>query len=138
MDGLTIGGVAKKAGVNRETLRYYERRGLMLPLSRSDSGYRLYSEEAPKVVRFIKRAKSLGFSLDEVEGLLSLRQNSQRSCADVRALASERLADIDLKISQLQAVRSRLAELASACSAGGLAPDCPMLDSLQNDEEPPS
>jgi len=79
---MTIGAIAKAAGVNTQTLRYYERRGMLQPVKRSTSGYRLYHEETARIVRFIKRAQQLGFSLEEVEELLALRENGARTCSE--------------------------------------------------------
>ncbi len=127
---MTIGEVASAAGVNRQTLRYYERRGILRPPDRTDSGYRLYPPDAARIVLFIKKAQKLGFSLDEIEGLLALRENSSRTCGEVRTLAEEKLTDIDEKIRRLRAMRRTLGKLVKNCGKDGNAPDCPILEAL--------
>jgi DNA-binding transcriptional MerR regulator len=99
--------VAEQAQVNPQTLRYYERRGLLPEPERSPTGYRAYRSEAVRVVRFIKRAQELGFSLDDVESLLHLAEGGPDSCEAARSLATDKLADLDRRIAQLQSMRAR-------------------------------
>jgi MerR family mercuric resistance operon transcriptional regulator len=137
MHGLTIGAVAEQAGVHTETLRYYERRGLVERPPRSASNYRLYPEEAVRRVRFIKRAQELGFSLNDIQELLSLRVDPEAGCAEVRACAEAKIKDIDAKISALTAMKYALSTLVAECSGEGPLTDCPILASLETQEVRP-
>lgn len=130
MDQLTIGDVATQAGVNLETIRYYERRGLVPKPPRTPSGYRLFPAESVNRVRFIKRAQELGFSLKEIKELLALRIDPDTSCTDVRRRADAKLSDIEEKIRTLQAMRKVLQSLAVACPSKGPLHNCPILESL--------
>lgn len=130
MERLTIGELAKRAGVNRETVRYYERRRLLPRPSRSVSGYRVFSDDAVRRLGFIRHAKVLGFSLNEIRELLALRVNSVDACDRVRARTQTKIHDIDKKIAALQKVKDALSELVSACARRGKTTDCPILDSL--------
>ena len=126
----TIGELARDAGVHVETVRYYERRGL-LKQPRRASGWRRYDEEALRALQFVKRAQELGFSLDEVSQLLSLRSSSsERTCNRVRVRAEAKLADIDAKIRDLTAIRATLEQLARACPNDGPAGQCPILGAI--------
>jgi len=128
---LRTGEVAAEAGVNVETLRFYERRGLLKePTRRSSSGYRAYPAEAVRVVRFIKRAQELGFSLREIEELLRLREGHGGTCAEVRAAATSKLKDIERRIGSLRAIQRALAILVKSCSREGSTRECPILDAL--------
>ena len=131
MEQLTIGKLAKRAHVNRETVRYYERRRLLPRASRSMSGYRVFYDEALRRLKFIRHAKDLGFSLDEIRELLTLRVNSIDTCDRVRERTEIKLADINKKIQALQHMRDALSELVAACSRRGMTKDCPILDSLE-------
>jgi Cu(I)-responsive transcriptional regulator len=124
---------AKEAGVNAQTLRYYERRGLLARPPRRGSGYREYPADAVRVVRFIKKAQELGFSLDEIEQLVRLRGVRRGERQRVRAIAERKIADIDRKIAHLQSMRGALSQLVESCHQGGAA-DCPIIDALN---EPP-
>ena len=126
---LKIGEVAAKADVNVQTLRYYERRGLLAEPERTPSGYRLYPSETVQVVRFIKRAQELGFSLAEVDQLLQLRVDRVLSCDDVQALAEAKIDTIEEKIHQLSALRSALEVLVRSCESGEDR-ECPILEVL--------
>jgi len=130
--GLRIGEVARGAGVNIQTLRFYERRGLLDEPPRGTSGYREYPEESVRLVRFIKRAQGLGFSLREVEELLTLRESRGR-CSDVRTAALTKLEDVRQKIRSLEAMHHALAALVKACGRGRIGP-CPILDALDDAE----
>src|SRR5471032_1112733 len=114
-----ISQTAKAAGVNAQTLRYYERRGLLAKPPRRGSGYREYPADAVQIVRFIKRAQELGFSLDEVEELVRLRGVRKGERHRVRAIAERKIADIDQKIAQLQSMRDALDQLVDSCHHGG-------------------
>jgi MerR family transcriptional regulator, copper efflux regulator len=131
MEQLTIGELAKRAHVNRETVRYYERRRLLPRASRSMSGYRVFSDDALRRLRFIRHAKVLGFSLNEIRELLTLRVNSSDTCDRVRERTEVKIADIDSKIQTLQQMKDALSELVAACSRRGKTNDCPILDSLE-------
>lgn len=132
--GRTIGELAEAADVHVETVRYYERRGL-LSRPRRGAGWRRYDEQALRTLRFVKRAQELGFSLDEIRGLLALRASaSLRTCNRVRAQAVEKLAAVDAKIRDLVAIRGVLEELTRACPSEGPAGECPILASLSANE----
>ena len=130
MDGLTIGDVVKQANVRIETLRYYEREGLVARPPRSRSNYRLYPEETVRRVQFIKRAQQLGFSLKEIQDLLALRAEPQARCADVRERALAKIRQIEHKLYTLQAMHTALTRLVAACVGQGPITDCPILESL--------
>jgi len=130
-ESLKTGEVARRAGVHVETLRYYERRRLLPRPPRTPSGYRAYSPEAVRVVRFVKRAQDLGFTLKEVGEILALRGDSRSSRRDVRGAASRKLALIRAKIRALSAMESALARLVRDCSGRGPLRGCPILDVLQ-------
>ncbi|WP_291986863.1 heavy metal-responsive transcriptional regulator [Luteitalea sp.] len=129
---MQTGEVAARAGVNIQTLRYYERRGLLGRPPRTASGYRRYSEDAVRIVRFVKRAQELGFTLDEAEQLLRLRRVSSARQSSVRALATAKVADIESKMRQLAAMRAALQQMLSACCGDG-ALECPILEALERD-----
>lgn len=133
MNGLTIGAVAKLAEVNIETVRYYERRGLVPRPPRSASNYRLYSDVTVRRVRFIKRAQELGFTLKEIKDLLALRVTPKATGADVRRRVKAKIEDIDSKIASLQAMRDSLSKLARKCSGEGSISSCPILESLDRE-----
>jgi MerR family mercuric resistance operon transcriptional regulator len=132
MDGLSIGDVAKQANVHTETLRYYERRGLLARPPRSTSNYRLYAAETVRRVRFIKGAQELGFSLREIQELLSLRAEPKTSCEDIRERAEAKITDIEAKIRSLQAMKRALAKLVIECSGSGPISECPILESFDS------
>jgi Cu(I)-responsive transcriptional regulator len=122
---------ARQAGVNVQTLRYYERRGLLPKPARRESGYREYAPDTVNIVRFIKRAQELGFSLDEVEQLVKLRGVRRGERHRVRAIAERKIEDIDQKIAQLRAMRAALSGLVHACHEGAAA-DCPIIEALSD------
>ena len=136
MRGLTIGQLAEQAHVNRETVRYYERRRLLQRPSRSLGGYRVFSDDALRRLRFIRHAKMLGFSLEEIKELLALQVRSVDTCDRVRARTLTKVADIEGKIEALQRMRRALSELVSACSRRRKTDDCPILDSLEASADP--
>jgi Hg(II)-responsive transcriptional regulator len=127
--------VAERAGVNAQTLRYYERRGLLPDPPRTASGYRAYGPEAVRIVRFVKRAQELGFSLTEVEVLLHLADGGPESCDMARQLAENKVADLDTKIATLNAMRASLSRLIATCGRPPRERDCPLLDSLEPDPD---
>jgi MerR family mercuric resistance operon transcriptional regulator len=131
---LTIGRLAREGGVNLETIRYYEREGLIPKPPRTRAGYRLFPEDATRRLRFIKRAQELGFSLGEIRELLSLRVRAGSNRGDVRARTQAKIQDIDAKIATLQAMKKTLQTVTNRCDGCGPLADCPILDSL--DEVP--
>lgn len=133
MSSLTIGQVAKQAGVGVETVRFYEREGLVAEPSRRPSGYREYPPEAVQRIRFIRRAKELGFSLKEISELLSLRVDPDSTCADVRARARVKIGDIDEKLASLERMKSALVRLAERCRGNGPTDDCPILAEIDGE-----
>ena len=135
MEGLTIGRLAREGQVNVETIRYYERRGLLPRPPRRPSGYRIFSPSTVQVLRFVKTAQALGFSLKEIKALLSLRIQPGRSCSDVRQRAEQKMHEIDQKILTLQAMRKALVRLTAACSGRGPISECPILESLEAGEK---
>jgi len=136
MKGLTIGELAREAGVGVETIRYYERRGLVEKPPRPPSGYRRYPEDTVRRIKFIKRAQGLGFTLREISELLSLRVDPEVGCAEVKRRAELKIADIDGKIRALEKVRKALSRLSASCRGKGPKSDCPILDYLDAEGEP--
>ena len=128
---LTIGKVARGAGLAIDTVRYYEREGLLDKPARTASGYRHYTTDAIARLRFICQAKELGFSLAEIKDLLALRVTPGKSCADVRARAVNKIEDIDHRIASLKRMRQALTKLAAACSGRGPTSDCPILEAME-------
>lgn len=133
MERLTISRLARSAGVNLETVRYYEREGLLPKPPRTSSGYRAFPQEATRRLRFIKRAKELGFSLREIRELLSLRMKPGTGRAAIRTRADAKIADVEQKIRTLQAIRKALRTLTDRCDRCGSIGDCPILESLDDD-----
>jgi len=132
---MRIGEVATRAGVNIDTVRFYERRGILpKPQREPSSGYRTYSVDTPRRIRFIKRAQELGFTLKEVRELLSLRARPGARCADVLVRADAKIQDVNAKIRTLQAIRRALSKLASECAGRGEITACPILDALEDEE----
>ncbi len=134
---LSTGDVAREAGVNIQTLRYYERRGLLQAPQRSEGGHRQYLAESVRLIRFIKRAQDLGFTLKEVEELLVLRSARGRECSRVQRLASAKLTDVDEKITQLRAIRRAISTLVESCASRGESLDCPIPEALDDEPTPP-
>jgi len=133
MDRLTIGKVAKQANVCVETLRYYERRGLVTLPPRNDSNYRLYPQETVRRVQFIKRAQQLGFSLKEIAEILELRATPQTLCADIRTRAVAKIDTMEEKIRALQVMKRALRQLVAECPGQGETTACPILASLDSE-----
>lgn len=134
MKSLTIGRLAEQAGVNLETVRYYERRGLLPRPPRSASGYRLFPAEAARRLKFIRRAQELGFSLAEIRELLSLRVSRTTTSADIRARADAKVADIEAKIRSLESMKRTLRKLTRVCDGCGPVGECPILESLDKED----
>lgn len=131
---LTIGAVAKRVGVAIDTIRYYEREGLLPEPQRRASGYRSYGVGAIAQLRFIRRAKELGFTLEEIRELLALSADRQRGVKAVKQRAEKRLAVIEQRIAELQRVRDGLAELIASCPGHGAPEHCPILRALGDEE----
>lgn len=128
---MMIGELARRAGVNVQTVRYYERRGLLPRPQRTPSGYREYSDETADRLRFIRRAQELGFTLTEIEELLVLRLDPHTTAATVKARAEAKIADLDRRIQDLEHIRHALTHLAGQCRGGrGPVGECPLLEAL--------
>jgi MerR family mercuric resistance operon transcriptional regulator len=134
MERCTIGQAAKRAGINLETIRYYEREGVLPKPPRTESGYRMLSDHAIQRLRFVRQAQELGFSLKEIEELLALQVKPGVSCADIRAKAKAKIADVDEKIRNLEAIRNALLEMAATCSGRGPVSGCSILQLLNDGE----
>lgn len=130
MKSLMIGQVASQSGVGVETIRFYERQGLLDPPSRRASGYREYDAEVVTRLRFIRRAKELGFSLSEIEELLRLGTDSADACSETKRLVVDKISGIDERIKDLQLVRNALSDLAAICDSNGFGSQCPILEML--------
>ena len=134
MESLTIGQLAQRAGVGVETIRFYEREGLISEPPRRPSGYRDYPLETVTRILFIRRAKELGFTLKEINELLELRVRPRRNCAQVKRNADAKMVDIDGKIASLRRMRRALKDLTRACEKRTPTTECPILASLENSE----
>lgn len=134
MKALTIGHLAKQAGVNLETVRFYERRGLLPRPPRSAAGYRLFPAEATRRLKFIRRAQELGFSLAEIRELLSLRMSRTTTSAAIRARAEAKMADIEAKIRTLESMKKTLRRLTRVCDGCAPVAECPILESLDGED----
>jgi MerR family mercuric resistance operon transcriptional regulator len=132
---LTIGLVARRAGVGVETVRFYERQGLIEEPPRRLSGYREYDEEVVSRLGFIRRAKDLGFTLKEIKELLSLRRDPATSAADVKRRAEAKIADIESNIRSLQKMKKALTKLTSACRCHDTSVECPLLHALDGEAD---
>ena len=126
---MQIGELANTAGVTTKTIRYYEDIGLVEPARRRDNGYRDYAERDVHMLRFLSRARGLGFSVADCRALVALYVDKDRKSADVKGIALNRVADIDAKITELRAMRATLVDLAENCH-GDDRPDCPIIDDL--------
>ena len=134
MKPLTIGEVARRAGVGVETVRFYQRQGLLAEPVRRGPGYRQYAEDVVSRLRFIRRAKDLGFSLKEIGELLALRVEPSTSCAEVRERAAAKIADIEAKMESLRRMKEALVKVTGECSGRGPTSECPILDALDREE----
>lgn len=133
MTVLTIGQVAKQSGLGVETVRFYERQGLIEEPPRRASGYRQYPPEVVDRLGFIRRAKALGFSLKEIADLLGLRVDPHSTCGDVKSRTAAKIADIDAKMAELKRMKRALLQLHDACSGEGPTSQCPILDALEGE-----
>jgi MerR family mercuric resistance operon transcriptional regulator len=130
-ENLTIGTLARQGGVNVETIRYYQRRGLLHEPSKPRGGFRRYPLESVKRIHFIKRAQDLGFTLEEIHGLLDL--DKRKACLETRAIAAHKLELIEQKIADLSKMRKSLARLVRSCDASSAGAPCPIILVLADD-----
>jgi MerR family transcriptional regulator, copper efflux regulator len=128
---ITIGKLAARADVGVETVRFYERQGLIPEPQRSPKGYRQYREAEVGRIRFIRKAQDLGFTLSEIRELLSLRVDAGSDCGDVRGRAEQKIAQVEEKLADLRRIRSALEELTRACAGTGPTSECPILDAME-------
>ena len=126
---MNIGTVAKRTGVPARTIRYYESIGVMPPASRSENGYRAYTSRDMETLRFIQRARNLGFSIKDVADLLALWRDTSRASADVKSVAMRHIEQVERRIAELESIRRTLMDLTHRCH-GDDRPDCPILDDL--------
>lgn len=131
---MQIGQLARQAGVPIDTVRYYERRGLLTEPPRRPSGYRSYEAEDLTRLRFIRRGKALGFTLDEIGELLRLSAAQDADRGEVRALAARRLADVEQRLRELAAIRDTLSDLVATCSGRGPVAGCPIIERVVESE----
>lgn len=132
---MTVGDVAGRAGVNVQTVHYYERRGLIPTPGRNDSNYRVYQPDTVSRIHFVQRAQELGFSLKDIRDLLALRAAPRSRCDQVRRRAEAKLGDIDQKIKTLRAMRKALSKVVGECSGSGPITDCPILEALDRESD---
>lgn len=132
MGSLTIGALAERAGVGVETVRFYERRGLVRRPPRPRTGYRVYPEDTVGRIRFIRNAQALGFTLQEITALLGLRVTAGTSCAAVRSRAAAKLADVKQRLADLDRIRGALEKLVAACPGRGALISCTILEALDS------
>ena len=132
---MKIGEFAERADVNVQTVRYYERRGLLQEPDRTGSGYRSYEEQDLMRLRFILRAKDLGFTLSEIGELLDLRVDPERSADDVRVRAQEKIRQTEAKIEDLEGIRAALQRVVGACEAHGSPEECALMHAIGADDE---
>ena len=126
---VAIGEAARRAGISARMVRHYESLGLLAPVARTDSGYRQYTEADVHTLRFIRRARDLGFSMDEIAALLGLWQDKQRASSQVKRIAQRHIDDLAERIAAMQAMQRSLQALVGCCQ-GDERPDCPILDDL--------
>ena len=126
---MNIGTVSEKSGVSAKTIRYYESIGLIPPADRAENGYRDYGPNDVETLRFIKRSRAMGFSVEDVRNLLDLWMNKDRASADVKAVALKHITDVEKRIVELESIRDTLKNLTKCCQ-GNDRPDCPILEGL--------
>ena len=131
---MTIGKLAQQAGVGIETIRFYEREGLIETPPRTASGYRQYSDAVVRRLQFIRRAKELGFTLNEIKELLSLKTSAGVTCASAKRKAEEKIADIDGKLRTLRRMKRALVDLTKSCNEDGTLDECPILNAMGEGE----
>lgn len=130
-----IGEVASRARVNKETVRYYEKRGLIPEPDRRRSGYRIFTQRHIDQIKFIKRAQELGFTLSEIKELLELRMDDNTTCSEIKIEAQEKYQDVVEKIDDLSRIKETLVNLIDSCSGGGPKGDCPILEALEGESK---
>lgn len=130
MNTLSIGQVAKQSGIGIETIRFYERKGLIDEPPRRESGYRQYTDDVIKQLTFIQQAKTLGFSLNEIHELLSLRSQPGVTSREIKRMAEVKLVDIDQKIKMLKRMQKSLKNLVDQCPGTGPTDECPIIEAL--------
>ncbi len=135
MQSFTVKILAEKGGVNPETIRFYERKGVMPPPRKNSSGYRYYTEQDVKRLHFIQMAKRHGFTLAEIKELLELRVDPETSCDEVRRIARMKIQNIEKKIQELIQIKKALERLAASCHPGTPARDCPILEEFWKEDE---
>ena len=128
---LNIGQVAKQTDVTVETIRFYEKQGLISTPQRSDSGYRQYTTDSVKRLRFIQHAKDVGFTLKDIGELLALRQEPGASCTEIKLCTLQKIEEVDQKIKDLNRIREALARMIMKCSGQGVLSECPILEELE-------
>jgi MerR family copper efflux transcriptional regulator len=128
----TIGEASRISGVSAKMIRYYEEIGLLAPVSRAPNGYRAYSAEEVHDLKFIQRARALGFPVARIRDLLALWRNHERSSSDVKKIALQQIAELEKKIAEMEALKRTLQQLADRCH-GNSRPECPILDDLAED-----
>ena len=131
---MTIGKVAETAGVNVQTVRFYEQKGLLPRPRRSSAGYRLYDADSVERIRFVRHAQEIGFSLREIGELLALRIDSDTTCEDVRKRAEAKRIEVEDRIRKLENMRDVLVKLAAHCETGKATSDCPILEALNEEQ----
>lgn len=134
MNGLTIGRLAKQAGLGIETVRFYERQGLIAPPPRTDSNYRIYPEEEVNRLKFIKRAKDLGFTLKEIKELFELQHDPHTTKSDIKERTVEKIKNIKKKVEDLVRIQEALEHLAGSCDGHGPLRECPIFDAFTGGE----
>ena len=130
-----IGEVARRADVNKETVRYYEKRELIPEPDRRRSGYRIFTQRHIDQIKFIKRSQELGFTLSEIKELLELRMDEDTTCSEIKSEAQEKYQDVVEKIEDLQRIKETLVDLIDSCAGEGPKGDCPILNALEGDSE---
>ena len=133
--GLQIGEIVRRTGVSADTLRFYEERGILPPAGRTDGGFRLFSPDTPERLAFVGRAKALGFSLDEIMELLSLRSSKAKDSHQVLDKVHEKLREVDHRLAELGKLREALVDLASTCDGSHPVCSCPILESFGRSPE---
>ena len=137
-EGITtykIGEVARRASVNKETVRYYEKRELIPKPDRRRSGYRIFTQRHIDQIKFIKRSQELGFTLSEIKELLELRMDEDTTCSEIKSEAQEKYQDVEEKIEDLQRIKNTLVDLIDSCAGEGPKGDCPILRALEGETD---
>ena len=130
-ENMSIGDLSKISGVGIETIRYYERMGLLKPIARKSSGYRIFNKDSYRTLRFLKHAQKLGFSLSEIKDLLRLRANKESRCKDVKTRAEKHLKNVEARIERLESIRHVLSQLIQQCRSRKTNDSCPVLDCFE-------